>query len=171
MRNKNDCLGRWNISQEWKRDPASPKMLPGLGKVLPNCIYLHTRDLKTASSCVRAVCCLCLNNTLKLFHRRVHLELALASHGVFACRLPCNTAKDNTVQKGITAETIVTMNSSSNLACSVESWHNTPRTQALSICCDLEPTHAIVDHGSDDGHVERLIGNLRTRNDVVVKLL
>jgi len=63
------------------------------------------------------------------------------------------------------------VDAASDLARGVETLDGAARAYNVGILVDLQATHAVVDHWSDDGDVERLRGHRGPRDDVVVELL
>ena len=65
------------------------------------------------------------------------------------------------------------MDAASRLASNIKSRNDLARllVNALGVHGALEPTHAVVDHRSDDRHVEGFGGHLRAIDDVVEELL
>merc|ERR1740133_863537 len=74
------------------------------------------------------------------------------------CAATGNSAKDDTIQQGVATETIVTMNATHGLASSIEAGDRL-LFRGLDLCIWVHPkaAHAIVDHWSNDSHMELVV--------------
>merc|ERR1719330_2263563 len=109
---------------------------------------------------------------LDLVRDGAHAELALfAEHPLAGCP-GRHAAEDHAIQQRVTAKAVVPMNTPSNLASRVEARDRlAARANHCGVAIDLQASHAIVDHGCDNGHVEGLSLHRRAGDDVVVELL
>ena len=114
-----------------------------------------------------------LAQILQLARRRARLELLTSTEGELASGLASNSAKHDAVQQRVTTQAVVAVDATSRLASNVKSRNDLARLLVNALCVHgaLEPTHAVVDHGSNDRHVEGLGRHLGAIDDVVEELL
>merc|ERR1719183_600793 len=99
------------------------------------------------------------NKFFEALWRWAKLEFAICATDVFECSLASNTAKDNAIQERVATKPVVAVHSACDLTSRIQSRNHPRLGDDFSIGCDLETAHAIVDHGSDDCHIERFFGN------------
>merc|ERR1719183_2502312 len=108
---------------------------------------------------------------LQLLRLRAHLELAIRAEGELASSLACDATIDDAVQQGVAAQAVVAVDAAGCLARHVKPWDHARLGDAFGVDGALQPSHAVMYHGRDDGNVERLRGNLGAIDDIMIELL
>mmetsp|Transcript_123636 Transcript_123636/g.332066 ORF Transcript_123636/g.332066 Transcript_123636/m.332066 type:complete len:279 (+) Transcript_123636:392-1228(+) len=101
---------------------------------------------------------------------QVHLLHVAAEH-VLSAVPGRHAAEDHAVQQRVATQAVVAVHAARELPGGIEALDDARRLEDARLGVDLQATHAIVDHRRDDRHVERLGGDLRAGNDIVVELL
>merc|ERR1719498_1443769 len=111
-----------------------------------------------------------LSKVLELVRNGAWAELVVVAEDVLAGSLASNASKHDAIQEGVAAETVVAVNTTRDLASSIQPLDLAAcRANALRLGSHLEAAHAVVDDRSDDGDIERLRSHGVARDDVVVE--
>merc|ERR1711959_719506 len=109
--------------------------------------------------CSRATCCrlwrwcLARRQCSELLHIDI---LHVGAQHVLRAMLARHTAENHTVEKRVSSEAVVTMHTAGALTSNVQARHRPILADDCGVDVGLEAAHAVVNHGRDDRHVERL---------------
>mmetsp|Transcript_13802 Transcript_13802/g.36924 ORF Transcript_13802/g.36924 Transcript_13802/m.36924 type:complete len:514 (-) Transcript_13802:112-1653(-) len=128
-------------------------------------------EIKTIGSSARAFLH-SLGELLELLRDGAAAELIVVAEHPLARSLRGDAAEDHAVQQRVAAKTVVAVHAAGNLASRVQARDGLALlVQHGGVAVDLKATHAVVDHGCDDGDIEGLALHSAARDHIVVELL
>jgi len=112
-----------------------------------------------------------LGELLELLRDGAAAELIVVAEHPLARSLRGDAAEDHAVQQRVAAKTVVAVHAAGNLASRVQARDGLALlVQHGGVAVDLKATHAVVDHGCDDGDIEGLALHSAARDHIVVEL-